>query len=149
MEELFEEAASEFKRADHLFYVSLKYSRTGDVLMSLIDRLISCIDKSMDVLFKLKEIKEIPPAPLPRANLIRQNFAEDKLIMKTMDLFFIMRKMIRSEKEASNEFRRTLKVTIQMPGEDEPFILDIDTAQIYFDLVKKHLQHIKEMISND
>ena len=149
MEELFEEAASEFKRADHLFYVSLKYSRTGDVLMSLIDRLIACIDKSMDVLFKLKEIKEIPPAPLPRANLIKQNFAEDNLIMKTMDLFFIMRKMIRSEKEASNEFRRTLKVTIQMPDEDEPFILDIDTAQIYFDLVKKYLQHIREMISDD
>ncbi|MCK5025547.1 MAG: hypothetical protein KAS15_03080 [Nanoarchaeota archaeon] len=149
MEELFEEAASEFKRADHLFYVSLKYSRTGDVLMSLIDRLIACIDKSMDVLFKLKEIKEIPPAPLPRANLIKQNFAEDKLIMKTMDLFFIMRKMIRSEKEASNEFRRTLKVTIQMPDEDEPFILDIDTAEIYYDLVKTYLQHIREMISDD
>ncbi|MEA3514179.1 MAG: hypothetical protein U9R34_01770 [Nanoarchaeota archaeon] len=149
MEELFEEAASEFKRADHLFYVSLKYSRTGDVIMSLIDRLISCIDKSMDVLFKFKEIKEIPPAPLPRANLIKQNFAEDKLIIKTMDLFFTMRKMIRSEKEASNEFRRTLKVTIEMPDEDEPFILDIDTAQIYYDLVKKYLQHIKEMISND
>ena len=149
MEELFEEAASEFKRADHLFYVSLKYSRTGDVLMSLIDRLIACIDKSMDVLFKLKDIKEIPPAPLPRANLIKQNFAEDKLIMKTMDLFFIMRKMIRSEKEASNEFRRTLKVTIQMPDEDEPFILDIDTAEIYYDLVKTYLQHIREMISDD
>ena len=149
MEELFEEAASEFKRADHLFYVSLKYTRTGDVLMSLVDRLTACIDKSMDVLFKLKDIKDIPPAPLPRANLIKQNFAEDKLIMKTMDLFFTMRKMMRSEKEATNEFRRTLKLTIEMPDEDEPFIFDIDTAQEYYDLVKKYLQHVKEMISDD
>lgn len=149
MEELFEKAASEFKRADHLFYVSLKYTRTGDVLISLLDRLIECVDKSMDILFKIKEIKDIPPAPLPRANLIKQHFAEDKIIMKTMDLFFVMRKIMRSEREASNEFRRTLKLTIQLPDEDEPFILDIDTAQIYYDIVKEYLQHVKEMISDD
>lgn len=149
MKELFEEALSEFKRADHLFYVSLKYTRTGDVIMSLLDRLIACIEQSMNVLFKLKEIKDIPAAPIPKAHLIKKEFAEDKIIIKAMDLFIRMRKLRRFERSVTGEFRRTLKVSINMPDEDEPAIVDIDTGQIYYDIVKEYLEHIKEMISDD
>ena len=148
-EELFKEAVSEFTRAEHLFYVSLKYTRTGDVIMSLLDRLIACIEQSMNVLFKLKEIKDIPSAPIPKANMIKQEFAEDELIVKAMDLFIRMRKLRRFERSVTGEFRRTLKVSINMPDEDEPAIVDIDTGQIYYDLVKEYLEHIKEMISDD
>ena len=148
-EELFKEAVSEFTRAEHLFYVSLKYTRTGDVIMSLLDRLIACIEQSMNVLFKIKEIKDIPPAPIPKANMIKQEFAEDPLILKTMDLFIRMRMLRRFERSVTGEFRRTLKVSINMPDEDEPAIVDIDTGQIYYDIVKDYLEHIKEMISDD
>ena len=50
MQESLERAQSELKRADHLTYVSLKYTRTVDVLKSIISRLIATIDEGMDAL---------------------------------------------------------------------------------------------------
>ncbi len=39
-------AKEEIKRADHLMYVSLKYTRTVDILKSIIERLINAIPKN-------------------------------------------------------------------------------------------------------
>ena len=82
-------------------------------------------------------------------HLIKKEFAEDKIIIKAMDLFIRMRKLRRFERSVTGEFRRTLKVSIDVPDEDEPAIVDIDTGQIYYDIVKDYLEHIKEMISDD
>ena len=43
MKESFDEAIQELKRVDHLFWVSLKYTRTVDVIKHVIERLINCI----------------------------------------------------------------------------------------------------------
>ena len=50
MPSLIEPAREEMKRADHLLYVSLKYTRTVDVIKSLIERLFSTIDAITDAL---------------------------------------------------------------------------------------------------
>ena len=64
MKVFLEEAREELKRADHLIYVSLKYTRTVDVIKSVIDRLISCldfvIDKLLDHAIDKKLISEKP-----------------------------------------------------------------------------------------
>ena len=61
---ILEDAREEMKRADHLLYVSLKYTRTVDVLKSLIDRLINTInaitDELLDYALQKKKIKEKP-----------------------------------------------------------------------------------------
>ena len=50
MKESFDEAVQELKRVDHLFWVSLKYTRTVDVIKHVIDRLISCIGFGFEAL---------------------------------------------------------------------------------------------------
>lgn len=148
MEELIEEALTEFKRAEHLMYVSLKYSRTGDVLLSLIERLLATIDKCMDVLYKFKGIKDVPSAPISKANTLKREFPDDTRIGEMVDIFMTFRKIRRSEKEAAGEFRRTLNVTVKLPDE-EPLILTIDSAQEYFDKTRRFLSYVKEMVLGD
>ena len=43
-----ENAVSQLKRADHLLYVTLKYTRTVDVIKSIIKRLISAFDFAVE-----------------------------------------------------------------------------------------------------
>ena len=63
MKELLKDAKEELKRVDHLIYVSLKYTRTVDVIRNVIDRLISSFDFVADGLLQKaldeKKIKEI------------------------------------------------------------------------------------------
>ena len=60
MIESYQQATEEFKRIDHLYYVSLKYTRTVDVIRSVIERMISCYEAAIDSFLKcLKEEKKI------------------------------------------------------------------------------------------
>ena len=52
MKESFELAVQELKRVDHLFWVSLKYTRTVDVIKNVIDRLISCVGFGLEAILK-------------------------------------------------------------------------------------------------
>ena len=70
--EHFEESREELKRADHLIFVSLKYTRTVDVIKHIVERLINCIDFAftglLDELVENGKIEEIPAAILPKCS---------------------------------------------------------------------------------
>ena len=59
--------------ADHLLYVSLKYTKTGDIIINLLLRWKNMIDLAMDLLVeeaqKKKKWKAVPDAP--RAKLVQ------------------------------------------------------------------------------
>ena len=69
--------------ADHLLYVSLKYTKTSEVIMNLIIRWTIMIEYSFDAMMahakKKKMIKSIPTSPKPRLDLLRETFKKDKI----------------------------------------------------------------------
>ena len=146
MEEKFEEAYGELKRADHLIYVSLKYTRTGDVLLSILERFISALDKGMDLIYEIKDIKDIPVAPIPKANKLKEMFPDDEIINDMADFFIWLRKVRRSEFESFDEFRKGLRVVCSMPDGNET-ILDTETMKQYFDKTKEYFKYIKSMFT--
>ena len=64
---LLEDAGEELKRADHLVYVSLKYTRTVDVLMNSLSRMIDAYDYLIGALLlyakEEKSLQVIPSSP--------------------------------------------------------------------------------------
>ena len=53
-------AQDELKRVDHLIYVSLKYTRTCDVMLNAMKRMISAFELGMnDLLYHYQEKKKI------------------------------------------------------------------------------------------
>lgn len=147
MEE-FEDIKNEMKRAEHLYFVSLKYTRTGDVIISLIDRLISAMELSIDFLFKIKDIKEVPDAPVQKAVQIKKAYQDDKIIGDMIDTYLMFRKIANSEKEVTGEFRRPLKVTVHIPDLEEPLELTIDSMQSYYEKTEKFVKHIGELLND-
>ncbi|MBT5021465.1 hypothetical protein HOK51_06030 [Candidatus Woesearchaeota archaeon] len=143
--EHFEESREELKRADHLIFVSLKYTRTVDVIKHIVERLINCIDFAftglLDELVENGKIEEIPAAILPKCKLIKEQFEDDDHIPDMVDFLLLLRKINRAKFERSSEFRRHVTMTAHLV-DDEIMKLDIDLITEYFKETKHFFEYI-------
>jgi len=149
MEEALEDAKEEIKRADHLLYVSLKYTRTVDVIRSLIERLISTFDFAILSLLKYakekNKIKEIPNTPFTRCEVLKNIFTELKL-EDFLDLYLLLRKIMRGEYTRREEYRR--HVTMISEVENKKIEINIDILHEYYNKTKKFLKTVEKVIKN-
>ena len=148
MKDNMEIAMEELKRADHLIFVSLKYTRTVDVLKHVIERLINCIDHIfLALLEKQKEdgrIDAVPVAPVQRAVLVKSVFGDDQIIEDMSDLFLRFRKIDKAPFEKANEFRRHVVMTVVI--NDEVVQINIDNITGYFKTVKSLFEHARALL---
>ncbi|MBW2964846.1 hypothetical protein KY363_05295 [Candidatus Woesearchaeota archaeon] len=148
MNENLDNAQEEIKRADHLIFVSLKYTRTCDVLKHIIDRLINCIDFTFTGLLEhLKEegkIETVPTAPIPKANNIRTLFPDDEFLPEFADFFIRLRKISKADFSRASEFRRHVTMTVVV--EEEIIKVDIDNITEWFKRTKEFFAHVQKMV---
>src|SRR3989338_5757870 len=125
IEESLEEAREGIKRVDHLFYVSLKYTRTVDMMRNLIDRIISTFDASFDSLLQFaeqkKKIASAPETPATKAEAVSKLYPNTK---KYTDLYLLLRKLTREPYTKREEYRR--HVTMISTVGDKIVETDID-----------------------
>lgn len=148
---MWNEIEQEKKRAQHLFYVSLKYTKTGDVILNLIERWEKIIDLCMEILLKkakkAKKIKEIPVAPKARELAVRGIYdKKDEVMTKIMNLYSFFRKMKTLEKVREHEFRKNVAVRVIEEGRET--VINMDKLKEYDDLVCmvfiNHMRHMSE-----
>jgi len=101
-------AINELKRADHLFFVTLKYTRTGDVIKNTIHRLINAFEFSMVDLLTKKKVKDIPSTPLAQAELLEKLFSKKKEIKDYIDFYYHLKKIDRADYTAKEEYRKNV-----------------------------------------
>ena len=113
-------ASQEMKRAEHLLYVSLKYTRTGDVIKSLVSRLIACFDFVIDGMLEIEEEKgsivEVPNSPFAKVTVLKRIYKDNEEMCVYLDYYLLLRKISRSNSEASHEFRRNLVLRVKVLG---------------------------------
>jgi hypothetical protein len=148
MEENIENAQEELKRVDHLFFVSLKYTKTGDVIMSIVERLINSFDFTIDALFKYMENKkkvfEVPDNAVAKTAQIKKLFKSDEQFMEDIDLYQLLRKIKRSEYSTVREFRKhvTMSTVVDEIGVD----VNIDVIEEYFKRTKNFVNKSYRLI---
>ena len=102
-------ANQEVIRADHLFHVTLKYTRTVDVLKSVIERLINAFNFTMDALLYYaqlnKKIDEVPKIPLVKAKTIKKIYKDDKNVCDFQNFFILLRKIDKAQFDKAREYR--------------------------------------------
>ena len=117
MERIIQEKIS----ADHLLYVSLKYTKTADVILNLLSRWRNMIDLSIDKLLeqskKDKKIKSIPIAPKLKVDLLKDVYKKEKDILNALELYDFWKKVPELEKLKENEFRKNVTLKVQSKGE--------------------------------
>ena len=147
MPSFLEQAREEMKRADHLLYVSLKYTRTVDVLKSLIDRLINAVDALIDNLLdyalEKKMISEKPDNLGLRGDLAKKTF-KDPIVTEMVDFSLFMKQINRAEYKRSKEFRRHVTMTAIT---DRGIVnVDIDTIKEDYFKTKQYLEYTEKLI---
>jgi len=108
--------------ADHLLYVSLKYTKTCDVIINLLSRWKNMIDKGMDRLVekakKEKKWKPIPDAPRAKLVQLKKIYANNKDIIVTLELYELFRDIEKLDKVRENEFRKGVNLRVTYKGEE-------------------------------
>ena len=148
MKESLDSAREELKRADHLIFVSLKYTRTVDIIKNIIERLINAYDFSMVSLFrKAKEsrkISSIPEAPMVRAETIRELYAGDPQVGTFINLYLLFRKINNAKFSRAREYRRHVTMTAFLDnGEVE---ISIDIISEYFEKTKEFVEYCSSLV---
>jgi hypothetical protein len=144
------EAKDELKRVDHQIYVSLKYTRTVDVLMNCIGRMIDAYNCLIDSLLKYAVEKKmrkeecLPITPLERGSVVRELFKDD-IVQKNMELYFLLRKIHKTNPKKEQEFRR--HVTLRTMVDEKEIIVDIDKATEYYDIIKEFYEWVEQKIN--
>lgn len=149
MNEYIHYSREELKRVDHLIYVSLKYTRTGDVLKSAINRMVSSYDYMVDGLIELlvdnESIPEPPTVPMKKISAIKEQFQEKAKLLEAMDFYMFLRKVNIAEFTSINEFRRNVTMTVRV--DNEPVDVTIDVILEYYKRTMDYIDYMEELIT--
>ena len=149
MEESLEDAKDELKRVDHLVFVSLKYTRTVDVIRNTVERMISAFEAGVEAVLKYarekKKIKEIPAMPGLKCELLQKVFSDNKELADYLEFYLLLRKIIRSRYAKREEYRRHVTM-ISTLDDGETKEVDIDRLREYYEKGKDFLKFIENMI---
>ena len=144
MEDIIKEKIS----ADHLLYVSLKYTKTCDVIFNLLLRLRKMINTSIDALLRhakdKKKIKEIPENNVKKIEEIKNIFKRDKNFKEVLEFYEMLRKIESLRNERIGEFRKNVCLKISYKGE----IIEVNLEKLkqYAEMLEKFISTTKQFL---
>ena len=144
MEEIIQEKIS----ADHLLYVSLKYTKTCDVIMNLILRwkrmIETAIDRILEHAKKRKKIPSISTNPLGKIEQIRKLFKKDANFLEVIKLYEMFRKIRELRVERIGEFRKNVTLRVFYQGKE--ININLEQLKEYADMLEKFISSTKQFL---
>jgi len=128
MEEYLLEAKEELKRLEHIIYVSLKYTRTVDVIINALNRMVSTFDLIVDAFMEKAEtegvIETMPKSPALKARKLAELYPEDQFLQKYLIFYHFLKKILKNPHQKRQEYRRHVNLVVDF---------DNSTAEINID----------------
>ena len=144
-----EEIIQEKIRADHLLYVSLKYTKTCDVIVNLLLRWRRMIETSIEEILKhakaKKKISNVPSSPLGKTEEVKKLFKNDKEFLEVIDFYEMLRKIEDLRKERIGEFRKNVTLKVIYMGEEVN--INLEKLKIYATMLEKFISTTKQFLS--
>ncbi len=131
--------------ADHLIYVSLKYTKTCDVIINLLLRWKIMIELAMELLVekakKQKKWKPVPDAPRAKLVQLKKIYANDPVVSETLKLYELFRDIEQLEKVRESEFRKGVNLKVNYKG--EVININLDKLKEYSALLERFISSLK------
>ena len=144
MEEIIQEKIS----ADHLLYVSLKYTKTCDVIFNLLLRWRKMIETSIDAILryskKKKKISSVPENTVKKIDAIKKLFKKDKEFLEVIEFYEMLRKIEELRRERIGEFRKNVTLKIFYRGEE--ININLEKLKEYADKLEKFISTTKQIL---
>jgi len=145
---MLEQIIKEKISADHLLYVSLKYTKTCDVILNLLKRWTIMIDHTVDALLeyakKKKKIKIIPAAPRQKTELVKKTFKKNPEIIEAITIYEFFKRVEGLPKQREHEFRKGVRLRIDDNGEE--VIIDLEKLKEYALILETFISYIKQIL---
>jgi len=147
MNEHLDDSKNELKRVDHLIHVSLKYTRTVDVIKSVLERMIAAFDFGFYALLenaqKKKKDLEIPIQPRAKCDKLKELFPDDEKLLAFVKFYLLLRDLVQAKYARREEYRRHVTMIAEL-GREEPFEVDIDILYEWYDDMKEFIKYLHE-----
>lgn len=144
MEDIIQEKIS----ADHLLYVSLKYTKTCDVIKNLLLRWRRMIETAVDKILwhaKLKKkISSVPENPVKKIEEVKKLFKKDSNFIEVIELYEMLRKLEELRTERIGEFRKNVTLKIFFRGEE--IAVNLEKLKEYADKLEKFISSAKQFL---
>jgi len=145
---MFTEISKEKTSADHLLYVSLKYTKTCDVILNLIARWKSMIEMSFDAILKkalkAKKISHLPESPKQKIEYIRKVFSKDREIQEVIPIYIFFKRIPELNKTRQGEFRKNVSLRIIEPGKITE--INMEKLKEYAEILEKFISKVKRLL---
>lgn len=144
MEDIIQEKIS----ADHLLYVSLKYTKTCDVIKNLLLRWRKMIETSIEKVLKhakkKKKISSISENPIGKIEQVKSLVKKNPDMLKVIELYEMLRKLEELRTERIGEFRKNVTLKIFYRGEE--INVDLEKLKFYASLLEKFISEVKQFL---
>lgn len=137
-------AMDEYKRVDHLIHVTLKYTRTVDIIRNVLSRLISTIDFQVQAVMEWAKrkgkISFIAPVPLVRCKELENIFPKDKEVKDLVDFYCSLRKIVNSDYKKKEEYRKNVALVTK------DIEINIETLKKYSLKTKRFITYLESLM---
>jgi len=148
---MLEEIIKEKTSADHLLYVSLKYTKTCDVILNLLARWKSLIELSCDAIlekeFDSGNIPAMPTNPKQKIEFIKKYFSKNKEIQSIIPLYIFFKRVPDLHKTRSGEFRKNVNLKVML-GDEKTIDINMEKLGEYYNIVEKFINEVKKILSD-
>ena len=142
------EAREELKRLEHIIYVSLKYTRTIDVILNALKRLINVYDLIIEAfLEQAKEtglLSSLPKSPALRGTRLGELYPEDLQLQKYLLFYTFLKTVLKLPHTKREEYRRHVTLVVEI--ERSTAEIDIDNLTNCEKFVHKFLRYAWEKV---
>jgi len=129
-------------------YVSLKYTKTCDVIVNLILRWRKMIERSITEVLKhakkKKKIPAIPENPKGQIEIIRKLMKKDQNFIDVIDMYEMFRKIEELRKERIGEFRKNVTLKVFYRGEE--ININLEKLKEYADRLERFIVSVKQFL---
>lgn len=144
MEEIIQEKIS----ADHLLYVSLKYTKTCDVILNLLLRWRKMIETAINEILKhakkRKKISFVSPNTVGKIEQMRKLFRKNEEFLEVIALYEMLRKIEELKKERIGEFRKNVTLKVFYRGKE--ININLEKLKIYAEMLEKFISTTKQFL---
>jgi len=141
MEQIIKEKIS----ADHLLYVSLKYTKTCDVIINLLHRwkimIEMCMEHLVDKAKKQKKWKPVPEAPKAKLIQLKKLYSNDVIISDALNTYEFFRDIESLDKIRESEFRKGVNLKVRY--RDKEVNINLEKLKEYSTLLEKFISSLK------
>jgi len=145
-------AKVELNRAEHLFFVSLKYTKTVEVVENIFDRMINTYESLVNALIQ-KEIEKgkaseslIKASPIEKVSFLKDQFSHDTTIHENLNTFLLLRKILKNIVDHQNSYRKNFTV-IAMVGRQE-YRIDLKKIGEFYYQLEDFWNYVKEKVAS-